>query len=547
MAFSGLDAQAAKIADPSTDINVKLGIVKELSKTFSSEGQRDPEWQRATTTIFPILLDTLKSGHPIWKRQVNDKENVEHVLRMQILELLHKLMSLDCMRPQLANLAPLLLEVIRIDNEEMGILAMKMFNELFRAARSLIENHSSSFVQLTIEAFNATHEALDDLFSSTGAAMVEPDRAVLPKAITSLKLLADAPLSCLYILQNPSPAVSQFLSNQSMTEAALKIFVYQAPQEKEFDPDQMEEDITQYGPPASIVNQAVFNDLITAQVKICETVPAAAIRILRFMSPEAYSIRKEAVTVLRHLAITELKSAFAPLMGELLDERMLVGNLRSEPMLMSAVTMILTEVIQHTRGYMDFLVMMKVLRFGCLRLSDSSAPQGIVSTGSRTVVYILEALSVKVRPTEVPIPQEISTKLNALLHAMLEMMCTRLQCSVTIGERLVALKDGTASEELKQMVTLEQSRTIPVLGYLAAENYEHFLAEERLFLRGIPTIVKFGLQIIRTLNGRVPDADVMGRLFKSLCLAIPILRGDPQSETHIYKQTMEMFVEMEPH
>ncbi|KAG9053917.1 hypothetical protein FS842_006757 [Serendipita sp. 407] len=191
--------------------------------------------------------------------------------------------------------------------------------------------------------------------------------------------------------------------------------------------------------------------------------------------------------------------------------------------------------------------MMKVLRFGCLRLSDSSAPQGIVSAASRTVVYILEALSVKVRPSEVSIPQEISTKLSVLLHAMLEMMCTRLQSSVIIGERLVALKDGTANEELKQMVTLEQSRTIPVLGYLAAENYEHFLAEERLFLRGIPTIVKFGLQIIRTLNGRVPDADVMGRLFKNLCLAIPILRGDPQSETHIYKQTMEMFVEMEPH
>ncbi|KAG8852636.1 hypothetical protein FRB91_006198 [Serendipita sp. 411] len=267
MAFSGLDAQAAKIADPSTDINVKLTIVKELSKTFSSEGHRDPEWQRATTTIFPILLETIKSGHPVWKRLVNDKENVEQVLRMQILELLHKLMSLESMRSQIVNLAPLLLELIRNDNEEMGILAMKMFNELFRAARPLIESHSSSFVQLTIDAFNATHEALDDLFSPTGAATVEPDRTVVPKAITSLKLLADAPLSCLYILQNPSPAVSQFLSNQSMADAALKIFVYQTPQEKEVDPDQMEEDVIHYGPPASIVNQGVFNDLITAQVK----------------------------------------------------------------------------------------------------------------------------------------------------------------------------------------------------------------------------------------------------------------------------------------
>ncbi|KAG8866104.1 hypothetical protein FRC20_009081 [Serendipita sp. 405] len=91
MAFSGLDAQAAKIADPSTDINVKLTIVKELSKTFSSEGHRDPEWQRATTTIFPILLETIKSGHPVWKRLVNDKENVEQVcMSSSLCDLSHK-------------------------------------------------------------------------------------------------------------------------------------------------------------------------------------------------------------------------------------------------------------------------------------------------------------------------------------------------------------------------------------------------------------------------------------------------------------------------
>lgn len=54
------------------------------------------------------------------------------------------------------------------------------------------------------------------------------------------------------------------------------------------------------------------------------------------------------------------------------------------------------------------------------------------------------------------------------------------------------------------------------------------------------------MQIIRTLNGRVPDADVLGRAFKYLCLAVPLMRGD-SSESQYYKVIAETFYEMEPH
>jgi transformation/transcription domain-associated protein len=57
---------------------------------------------------------------------------------------------------------------------------------------------------------------------------------------------------------------------------------------------------------------------------------------------------------------------------------------------------------------------------------------------------------------------------------------------------------------------------------------------------------KMMMQIIRTLNGRVPDADVMGRAFKNLCLAVPLMRGD-SSESSYYKVIAETFSEMEPH
>jgi hypothetical protein len=71
-----------------------------------------------------------------------------------------------------------------------------------------------------------------------------------------------------------------------------------------------------------------------------------------------------------------------------------------------------------------------------------------------------------------PTDQETLMRLSVLLHAMLETFCTRIQASVTIGQRLMMLKEGNPSEDLKQLITLEQSRTVPILHYITVSDYD---------------------------------------------------------------------------
>jgi hypothetical protein len=53
-----------------------------------------------------------------------------------------------------------------------------------------------------------------------------------------------------------------------VTDIPFQLYTLQVRQETEKDEEHMDEDIIHYGPPPSIVNKAVFMDLISAQIKV---------------------------------------------------------------------------------------------------------------------------------------------------------------------------------------------------------------------------------------------------------------------------------------
>lgn len=217
--------------------------MKEIGRVFSAEGPRpDADFVRATSTVFPILIDTIKTGSPVFKRLVNDKENAEQVLpsftsiyaladgiqvlRVQTLEVLHKFTGSEVIRPHLASLVPLLFDIIRNDNEEMGALALKMFNELTRAARPAVDGYVPNFLNLALELYNLGKELVDELFSPTGPAMTEPDRSVFTKSFPSLKILQEATVLVAFIYQMaPAGLISQLPAVPDVMDAAAKVII----------------------------------------------------------------------------------------------------------------------------------------------------------------------------------------------------------------------------------------------------------------------------------------------------------------------------------
>lgn len=143
---------------------------------------------------------------------------------MQTLEVLHKFTNAEVIRPHLASLVPLLFDLIRNDNEDMGSLALKMFNELIRAARPAVDVHLPKFLALSLEHYSLGKELIDDLFGPKGAAMTEPDRTSFNKSFPSLRLIQEATILVAFIYQMaPAPLIAQLPSPPTLMEAAVNV------------------------------------------------------------------------------------------------------------------------------------------------------------------------------------------------------------------------------------------------------------------------------------------------------------------------------------
>jgi transformation/transcription domain-associated protein len=129
------------------------------------------------------------------------------VFRVHLLELIQRFASTEFVRPQAETLIPLVLEIIRTDNEDMGVLALKTFMDMYRnvASRPSMDNHIAEFFNLLVDIYSQMPQVVGTLFSASGAAMQEPDQTTYTKAKASLKLVAELPAAACFIYQGVNP------------------------------------------------------------------------------------------------------------------------------------------------------------------------------------------------------------------------------------------------------------------------------------------------------------------------------------------------------
>ena len=125
------------------------------------------------------------------------------MFRVHLLELIQRFASTEFIRPHAETLIPLVLEIMRTDNEDMGILALKTFMDMYRntASRPSMEGHIAEFFNLLVDIYSQMPQVVGSLFSTNGAAMQEPDQITYTKAKASLKLVAELPAAACFIYQ----------------------------------------------------------------------------------------------------------------------------------------------------------------------------------------------------------------------------------------------------------------------------------------------------------------------------------------------------------
>jgi len=98
---------------------------------------------------------------------------------------------------------------MRNDNEDMGVLALKTFMDMYRnaASRPSMESHIAEFFNLLVDIYSQMPQVVGSLFSASGAAMQEPDQTTYIKAKASLKLVAELPAAACFIYQGVNQTV----------------------------------------------------------------------------------------------------------------------------------------------------------------------------------------------------------------------------------------------------------------------------------------------------------------------------------------------------
>ncbi|OJJ48997.1 hypothetical protein ASPZODRAFT_1370320 [Penicilliopsis zonata CBS 506.65] len=326
----------------------------------------------------------------------------EQKLRNCTLETLHRLptASPDA-EPYAADMVDLLMDLVRIENEENAVLCMKTIMDLERHQAKATASKVQPFLELIQEMFQTMEQVVRDTFDSPGqvapAGMPSTPGAsaqnfqsprpsspvtsvsdlgsdqqssnVLLKGMQSFKVLAECPIIVVSIFQTHRASVA---ANVKLFVPLIKsILLLQAKPQERAHAEAAAQGKIFTGVCKEIKNRAAFGEFITAQVKTMSflayllrmshqlqdflpTLPSVVVRLLQDCPREKSSARKELLVAIRHIININYRKIFLEKIDELLDERTLIGDGLTvyEAMRPLAYSM-LADLIHHVRDHLN--------------------------------------------------------------------------------------------------------------------------------------------------------------------------------------------------
>ncbi|KAI9662779.1 MAG: hypothetical protein M1829_006123 [Trizodia sp. TS-e1964] len=415
MAEKNIDAFAARLGDPNLDIKLKVQIAVELrdSIEYMSIGNLYPNFMKKIT---PILLKLLE-GQPVFI-----STSWEQKLRNCALEVLHRLPMnpAEVLEPYAAEIVDLLLQLVRVENEENAVLCMKIIMDFQRHQKEVLADRVQPFLDLIQEMFETMEQAVKDTFDekpiagtsqgaqatpgsianfqsphpgSPMASVLEPgtepqtSRPLL-KGMHSFKVLAECPII----------VVSLFQAHRNCVHKNVKAFIplikgallLQAKPQEQAHAEAKRQGRVLTGVSPGIRNRAAFGEFITAQVKTMSflayllrvyagqltdflpSLPEIVVRLLRDCPREKSGARKELLVAIRHIINFNFRKIFLTKIDELLDEQTLIGDGLTvyETMRPLAYSM-LADLIHHVRESINREQIRKTVEVYTRNLHDS--------------------------------------------------------------------------------------------------------------------------------------------------------------------------------
>ncbi|KAE8707127.1 hypothetical protein F3Y22_tig00110387pilonHSYRG00919 [Hibiscus syriacus] len=280
----------------------------------------------------------------ITKPQFTD--NPEHKVRNVVVEILNRLPHSEVLRPFVQDLLKVAMQVLTTDNEENGLICIRIIFDLLRNFRPTLENEVQPFLDFVCKIYQNFRLTVSHFFDNAAMGMevdVKPmdtsssvDQGItssgyagngqLNPSTRSFKIVTESPLVVMFLFQLYSRLVQTNIPHL----LPLMVAAISVPGPEKVPPHLKTHFIELKGAQVKTVSFLTyilksFADYIRPhEESICKSI----VNLLVTCS-DSVSIRKELLVALKHVLGTDFKRGLFPLIDTLLEERVLVGTGRA--------------------------------------------------------------------------------------------------------------------------------------------------------------------------------------------------------------------------
>ncbi|KAG6397579.1 hypothetical protein SASPL_143748 [Salvia splendens] len=352
-------------------------------------------------------------------------DNQEHKLRNIIIEILNRLPHSEVLRPFVQELLKVAMHVLTTDNEENGLICIRIIFDLLRNFRPSLETEVQPFLDFVCKIYQ-NFRATVSYFFENGAMMVPPPplpstsgsmgsslsgddvkalevtdqvgpsggyvgvSGQLNPSTRSFKVVTESPLVVMFLFQLYGRLVQTNIPHL----LPLMVAAISVPGPEKVPPHVKTHFIELKGAQVKTVSFLTyllksFADYIKQhEESICKSI----VNLLVTCS-DSVSIRKELLVALKHVLGTDFKRGLFPLIDTLLDERVLVGTGRAcfetlRPLAYS----LLAEIVHHVRGDLSLSQLSRIIYLFSSNMHDASLTLSIHTTCARLMLNLVEPI-----------------------------------------------------------------------------------------------------------------------------------------------------------
>ncbi|CAH9116378.1 unnamed protein product [Cuscuta epithymum] len=410
------------------------------------------------------------------KPQIMD--NPEHKLRNIVVEILNRLPHSEVLRPFVQELLKVAMHVLTTDNEENGLICIRIIFDLLRNFRPTLETEVQPFLDFVCKIYQNFRATVSYFFESGALAAPPPlppsssastlsdgdakpmeisdqvgpmsgniGTGQLNPSVRSFKIVTESPLVVMFIFQ----LYSRLIQTNIPHLLPLMVSAISVPGPEKVPPHLKNHFIELKGAQVKTVS------FLTYLLKSCadyikpheENICKSIVNLLVTCS-DSVSIRKELLVALKHVLNTDSKRGLFPLIDTLLEERVLLGNGRAcfeslRPLAYS----LLAEIVHHVRADLSLSQLSRIIYLFSSNMHDASLALGIHTTCARLMLNLVEPIFEK------GLDQSTMDEARVLLGRILDAFVGKFNTfKRTIPQLLEEGEDGKSHSTLRSKLEL---------------------------------------------------------------------------------------------